>query len=465
MTENTSVSHYVGSVEQSEFKESMLEKIRDEDERSLSEFLKQSHPADIAEVLEDLDLPAQKRILKLLSLEMAAEVLGEVDPYSEEALLKNLDHMILVDILAEMSQDDAIDILGEMEPAQAQKLLRMMHKDDSDALLKLLRYHPETAGGLMTSEYVAIPNNCTVEQALELVRTSGREAESIFYVYVIDEIGCLQGVVSIRSLVLADPKNMVRDTINPLLVAVRYDTDQEEVASLVAKYNLLALPVVDEDNHLLGMVTVDDVLDVMEEEATEDMLRMAGVAQHEIGEMSPIKTAAHRLGWLFITMIAGLLSATVLDFFESTIHKVVALVLFLPVIIGLAGNAGIQSVTVVNRGMALGEVDKEEEVGIFMRELKAGLLLGVACALIMGGIAWVWQGNSVDTPYLLGVIVGVSMFLTITMAVSMGTVAPLVLRRFGVDPAIASGPFVTTSIDIVGLVLYFSIATICLSYL
>ncbi|MDP7420274.1 MAG: magnesium transporter, partial [bacterium] len=151
--------------------------------------------------------------------------------------------------------------------------------------------------------------------------------------------------------------------------------------------------------------------------------------------------------------------------FESTIHKVVALVLFLPVIIGLAGNAGIQSVTVVNRGMALGEVDKEEEVGIFMRELKAGLLLGVACALIMGGIAWVWQGNSVDTPYLLGVIVGVSMFLTITMAVSMGTVAPLVLRRFGVDPAIASGPFVTTSIDIVGLVLYFSIATICLSYL
>ena len=365
-----------------------------------------------------------------------------------------------------MSQDDAIDILGEMEPAQAQKLLRMMPRKESLTLLKLLRYHPETAGGLMTAEFVAIPGTISAGVALDRVRDSGREAESIFYVYVVDEANRLEGVVSIRALVLAQPATLVKNLLRSHPVSVHYETDQEEVAACVSKYDLLALPVVDEENRLLGMVTIDDVLDVVEEEATEDILRMGGVTQHEFGEMSSIKTAAQRLSWLFITMIAGLLSATVLGFFEEIISQVVALVLFLPVIVGLAGNAGIQSVTVVNRGIALGEVGKDKERGIFFRELKAGIILGLACALILGSIAWLWQGGvTVKTPAVLGMVVGISMFLSITMAVSMGTLAPLILRRFGVDPAIASGPFVTTTIDIVGLALYFGVATLCLSYL
>ncbi len=446
-------------------REAVLQKILAGDEEALASFLQGYHPADIAEVLEDVDLDTQKFILKLLSLEMAAEVLGDVDPSSEEALLKNLDQMILVDILAEMSQDDAIDILGEMEPAQAQKLLRMMPREESLTLLKLLRYHPETAGGLMTAEFVAIPGTISAGVALDCVRDSGREAESIFYVYVVDKESRLEGVVSIRALVLAKPDTLVKNLLRSHPVSVRYDTDQEEVAACVSKYDLLALPVVDEENRLLGMVTIDDVLDVVEEEATEDILRMGGVTQHEFGEMSSIKTAAHRLSWLFITMVAGLLSATVLGFFEEVICQVVALVLFLPVIVGLAGNAGIQSVTVVNRGIALGEVDEDKDLDILFREFKTGVILGLACALILGTIAWLWQGATVNTPVVLGMVVGVSMFLSITMAVSMGTLAPLILRRFGVDPAIASGPFVTTTIDIFGLALYFGVATLCLSYL
>ncbi|MGH7256464.1 MAG: magnesium transporter, partial [Nitrospirales bacterium] len=285
-------------------------------------------------------------------------------------------------------------------------------------------------------------------------------AEMVFYIYVVDKDGHLVGVLSLRQLLTVPPSTLLRNIMTRDVIRVTVETDQEEVARQVATYNLLAIPVVDQAKKLVGIITVDDVVDVIRDEATEDMLKMTGASEDTLLKSSTIKAARLRFPWLFTNLAGGLFSGMILWYFRYTIQEVVAIVSFIPVIAGMGGNVGLQSSTLIIRGLATGGVELSEIWTVFFREVRIGLLLGLACGLILGIAGWLWHGHG-----MLGVVVGSSLAMAFLLSTNLATVLPIALKRFDVDPAVAVGPFVTTANDITGITLYLALATIFLEYL
>ena len=429
------------------------------DKESLRKMLEKMHPEDIASLLDISDAEARKTIMNLLEIEGAAAVLPEVTEATRPKLLEELEDGRLSDILETMPADNATDILEKVSGEKRKKLLQLMEEKESDEVKELLKYGRETAGGIMTPEFVWLNENLSVNEAIEKLRTISLDHLG-FYIYVTDEQRHLKGVLRLRKLIAARGETLLRDIMNPDLISVKTGVDQEEVAGLAGKYNLLAIPVVDEENKLAGIVTADDVIEVMEEEATEDIYKMAGTDDEELLDSSVLRVVRIRLPWLLTTLLGGLVLAVIIGIFRPILNQVLILAAFIPVIMGMGGNIGVQSSTIVVRGIATGRIALSDVGEILFKEVRIGAIMGLACGMTVGIVAHFWQGKP-----MLGAVVGVAMFIAITVAATIGTLTPLLFKRLRIDPAIAAGPFVTTSNDITGLLIYFGLATLLARYL
>lgn len=353
-----------------------------------------------------------------------------------------------------MEPDDAVDVIEQLPREEQKELLGQMEAEEVELLEELIAYPPDTAGGIMSPQVVALSKEMTVEEATSELRRAAEEAETIYYAYVVDEEQRLLGVLSMRDLALSPPRRRISEIMIRDLLKVETGIDKEEVARVFDRYNYLALPVVDLEGHLLGIVTVDDVIDVMSEEATEDMHKMVGVAKEE-RVFSPIRSSLkRRLPWLYINLVTAFLAAGVVALFEGTIARIAALAIFMPIIAGQGGNAGVQAVTVIVRGIALGEIEVGEGRRALVKELSLGLFHGLAIGIPVALVALFWRGD----PWL-GLIVGLAMFLNMAIAGIFGAAIPLGLRLVGLDPALSASIFLTAATDIFGLFLLLGLAT------
>lgn len=415
--------------------------------------LEELHPADQAQVLSHLDAESRAPLLPRIPQEGLAEILSFLDEETRHHIVVELEAAVLGPLLDLVERDVAVDILHQLDPELAREALAGMTRALDVA--PLLRHPDETAGGRMTSDFVALNGEWTVDQALSHLRRTKPDVEQAFYLYVVDDERRLEGVVSLRQLIVAAPEVRVAELMTPDVVSVEASEDQEEVARRVARYNFVALPVVDAGRHLIGVVSVDDVMDVAEEEATEDMYRLAGLTEDE-SLLRPVgRSLLPRLGWLLIALVSVTGAAAVVNAFEGTIERVVALAVFMPMIAALGGNAGIQTITLVVRSLALGKVEIRDVRRVLQREMTLGVANGMIVGLLVGALAYVWKDN-----VALAVIAGVAMLLNMATAVTAGVLVPLSLRALRLDPALASGVLVTTFTDVLGLFIFLGLATL-----
>jgi len=403
------------------------------------------------------DEQAADLIHRLFLRHAAAEPLGEMDPDESAELVAKLDRVEASEILARMDPDDAVDLLLELPEEVQQELLSRLSRKDAQVLTDLLSYPPDTAGGLMSPEVVPLSLSMTAQEAIDLLRRRQEEAETVYYAYAVDDEGRLQGVLSLRDMALAPPGKELHDLVIRDAVTVPVDADVEEVARLFDKYDYFALPVVDCEGKLLGVITVDDVIDVMREEATEDIYRSQAVPLEDRVDTPWYESLRLRLPWLSFNLLTAFLAAAVVGAFESTIARVAALAIIMPVIAGQGGNAGMQTVTIVTRGIALGEVPKGEGWGLLFKEVLLGLLNGIVIGAVVGLVAFLWKGEP-----LLGLVAFLAMALNMLAAGIAGTVIPLTLRALRLDPALASSIFLTTVTDVLGFGFLFILARLIL---
>jgi magnesium transporter len=437
----------------------ILENRHDEARKLLQEF----QPADIAEFVEDFKPDEIVPVLNLLTGDVAGEVLNQIDPELAAQVLRSMGAEKTSAIIDEMYSDDVADLLAELPVHEKDKILNLMEREDAVEVRELLEYQADTAGGIMTTEYVAILKNITAERAIEVLREIAPDAETVYYVYVVNEKNQLVGVISLRELIVANPGTIVENIMHHKVKSVNVNMDQEEVAAIVTKYDFLAIPVVDDDNCLMGIVTVDDVIDVIHEEATEDIFRLAGTAEIDLEvnlSARIMNSLRSRLPWLLITLAGGLLAGRIIRGLESELQAVVALAYFIPLLTGMGGNVGTQSSTLTVRGLATGQVDAKKLFITVGREAMVGMAVGLICGLIVTLVAFFWQKS-----LLLGLVVGGALLGNMITAATMGTFVPMVFKRLGIDPAVASAPFISTSIDITGLLIYTGLASIFISQL
>lgn len=434
--------------------------IESNDKEQLAELLEEIQPFDQSRLLLELEPEERKVIYSLLDPAALAQIFQELEPDEQLVLIEELDNRQVSQLLNEMSSDDAADLLGNLKEERAEKYLDLMGTTEASELRKLLTYPEETAGGIMTTEYVAMKKYFTAGETVKKLRLIAPDAETIYYIYVTDAKNRLVGVLSLRDLIVADPEEKIENIMYENVVSVPVTMDQEEVAYIIDKYDFLAVPVVDENNVLLGIVTVDDVLDVLKEEATEDIGQLSAIHNMDELEVSAIQSAKRRLPWLLLLLIVDLLSGNIISYFENTLQQVVILAAFIPLIADMAGNTGTQSLAVVVRGLALGKFTKQDVFRIIRREASTGLIIGTTCGLLIAGVAYLWQSN----PYL-GFVIGFSLWATLLVATLAGAVIPMILDLLNIDPAVASGPFITTINDILGLTIYFSTATLFMNRL
>ena len=428
---------------------------------NINNLLKKTHPADIAHLFRYLDLKEQLVLFNILEdVDTSAEVLSELDHGASALLLEQLDKDSIVQTLQHMSHDDAVDIIQNMSEELADDVLDGMRDECSEEIEQLMQYQEDTAGGIMSTEFFSLREDMTAKEAIEALQGADH-IEMVFYVYVTDIHNHLVGVLSLRQLLTVPPDRLLRDIVSTDVISVRVDMDQEMVAQQVAKYNILAIPVVDDHNKLLGIITVDDVIDVMRQEATEDIYKMAGASEEELlyGYKS-FKIAQLRLPWLLVNLLGGVVTGYLMWLFQVTLKEVIALISFIPVITGMGGNVGGQSATIVVRGFATGRIDFTTLKQVFFKEMRVGVIMGIVCGFTVATIAVIWHHN-----VYLGLVVGVAMVAAMTVAATMGVLAPAFFKRIGVDPAIASTPFVQTANDITGILIYFATATMFLAKL
>jgi magnesium transporter len=402
-------------------------------------------PQDRLKVLQLLPAPRRAEVLSCMRYEVAAQIFTELAPQEAANLLDDLD------------ADDAVDILGRVEEEKLAQILAKLDRTDAHELEELLAYDEHTAGGLMSPQCFRVSLDATVGDALAMIQAEEEPPETAFYVYVTDTEDRLVGVCSLRILVISRPVQAVADVMERDVVSVRVDTDQEEVAEVVSRYDLVAVPVVDTQNRLLGIIDVDDVVDVIREEATEDILKMAGAGEELAESRSFVSSLRVRWRWLMAAALGGTVAAFSVSGFDAALAQVPALAFFMPVVAGMGGNVGMQSSTIVVRGLAVGFVESERVRRLVFREVSLGASLGLIYGMLIGA-ASLWVGEEVAA-WRLGTVVMLGTAGSMTIAAAVGTGTPLVLDRMGVDPAIATGPFVTTSVDVMGLLFYFWLAT------
>ena len=438
-----------------EYAERLSTLLKDDDWTALLREMEGVLAADIASAARHLDEEELVELLKRLPEEFSADVIVELGEEAREDVLERLTPREIADAVEEMDSDDAADVVSELEDEKAVEVVDLLEEEDRREITQLLSYPEDCAGGIMQLEVVSVGDDRTVARAIEKIRELfGEVKEEFYFVYVVDDVWRLVGKVPLARLIMAAPDQTIRSIMDEEIQAVAAETDQEEVAQVMQKYDLPSIPVVDREHHLLGRVTVDDIVDVIHEEAEEDYSRLAGTDEEEFREDSILRKSAIRLPWLVTGLLGGVLSAVVLSRFEASLTKVITLSFFLPVIMAMGGNVAIQSSAVMIRGLATGEVNTKDASRRLLREVGVSIITGVVCAALIFLAAWVWWGDR-----RLGAVVGGSMLTVILMSTSLGAFVPLTLERLRVDPALATGPFVTTTNDILGILVYLSLAS------
>ncbi|WP_397537301.1 magnesium transporter [Rummeliibacillus pycnus] len=420
------------------------------------------HPYDQAQFYEKVEPDIRQAIYQYLSPKEMAEIFEalELDDNEYKRFLEEMSPAYAAQMIAEMYTDDAVDVLNELDKDQISHFLRIMDNESAQEIRDLLHYEEYTAGSIMTTEYVVIPENSTVRSAMTILRNAAPDAETIYYLFVVDETNCLTGVISLRDLIIAEEDTLIHDIMNERVVSVNVIDDQEDVAQIMKDYNFLAVPVINSKNEMLGIITVDDIIDVIDEEASEDYSKLAGVSDMDTFDTSPFAAAKKRLPWLVVLLFLGMITANLVDLFTGTLEKVALLAAFIPLIGGTSGNSGTQALAVAVRGIATGDVESTNKLKLMFRELITGLIMGLVCGTFALGIVYFWQHT-----LLLGLLVGVAICCSIVVATLAGAFIPLLMYRLNIDPAVASGPFITTLNDITSILIYLGIATAFINHL
>lgn len=424
---------------------------------------KERRPEELAEALSRLPREEKATLILSLSPREAGEVLWRTDRASRAFVLYRLDNAAVAEIMSAIPADWASHCLRQIPKKRRREILSLFPAEKEERIKEHLSYKPDTAGARMNPRVTPFDRNLTVAETVGIIRTT-MALKTVFHCYVVDDKGKLLGVVPLRKLLMADPDTPLKELMLPDIVSVPTDMDQEEVARVATRNMIFALPVIDKKGLLKGVITLDRVLRVIQDEATEDIYKMAGTDKEEITSQSVFRIARIRAPWLFASWLGGLAAAVIIGMFEDSIARVAALAAFLPIVLGMGGNIGTQSATVVVRGLAMGYIDVRAIGRTVVKEMLIGFLLGVTYGLLLGIFAWLrFRGHVPPYGWDLGLTVGLAIFCSMALAATMGSLIPMVLNRMKIDPAIATGPFVTTSIDILGIIAYFMVATFLLS--
>jgi len=423
---------------------------------NIIKLIDKTHPADLALLFRYFNENEQGEIFNdLKPSEDTAEFLNELDESISIRLIENESPERIAQILEYASSNEQAYLMGLIDNTYASSVIDLLRAEKQEELEEMMAYPEDSAGILMYTDVFTLHEETKAKDAIYALQDQ-EDAEMVFYLYTLDNDGRLTGVISLRDLVTTSGDTMLKDIMSKQIHVVRPETDQEEVARIVSQYNFLAVPVVDSDDRLLGIVTVEDVVDVIREEATEDFLQMVGAGKdREILLKSSWENARMRVPWLFASWVGGILAAFIIGVFDNVLQSTIALAAFIPVIMGMGGNIGTQSSTMIVRGLATGRVSIENSVKILFKEIRVGLLLGILYGLLLGLFAIF---RFIDVSPMIGVVVGLSIFISMIIAATIGSLVPLILNRFEIDPAIATGPFVTTAIDILGVAFYFIVA-------
>ncbi|TCI63434.1 MULTISPECIES: magnesium transporter [unclassified Exiguobacterium] len=417
------------------------------------------HPGEQADIFIELNQPDRAFVYSALSPEEYTDLFEKLELDEQQQFIQEMPRPYAVSVLNDMFSDNAADLMTELPDDFMNELFEQMDETEATEVKDLMRYPDDTAGAIMTTEFIVLQADKTIGATLEELRDLGPEAETIYYLYVIDVDRRLVGVVSLRDLIVSPLDHLIADIMGRRVVSAHVMADQEDLARTVQKYDLLALPVIDSDDHLLGIITVDDVMDVIERETTEDFEELSATKGSSDINMGPVEAAKKRAPWIISLMFLGMITASTIGGFEDTLETIVLLAVFMPLVMGSAGNAATQSLVVAVRSIALGTINRKNVAKMIRREFGTGVLLGLACMVVIFGVITVLYDSA-----LIGMIVGLSIFASLSVATIVGTLVPLLINRLKLDPAVASGPFITTVVDNLGLIIYFTVATSLLRF-
>ncbi|ARD49117.1 magnesium transporter [Sporosarcina sp. P33] len=440
----------------------LRELLSNEDIHSFRQEYLALHPYDRAIFYEEVGSELRELMYFYLSPKELAEVFetSEIEEDEYEEFLEEMDATYAAEMISYMFVDNAVDVLKELDKKKVVSYLTLMDKEAAVQIKALLHYEEHTAGSIMTTEYVTVSENSTVRSAMTILRSEAPSAETVYYIFVVDDRQRLTGVVSLRDLIIADEDTLIRQIMSDRVVSVSVSDDQEDVARTIQDYNFLAVPVVDFQQHILGIITVDDIIDVIDEEASDDYSKLAGVSTMDTFDKNPFSAAKKRIPWLIILLVLGMLTANLIDLFTETISQVALLAAFIPLIAGTAGNSGTQSLAVAVRGIATRDIEDESKLKLLIREAGTGIITGVICAIFVVLLIFIWKHEIV-----IALLVGAAMMVSIFVATISGSFIPLFMHKLKVDPAVASGPFITTLNDVISIIIYLGLATVFLSSL
>ena len=426
----------------------------------INENIEDIHPADILDVIHENEEFIWDILGKIPEWMIAQIIDEEEDDDKKFEILNKFPESKQRKIVENMSSDELADLLGTLDEEQSNKLLGIMPKEDAEDVRQLLTYDPDTAGGIMATEFISINESMCVKETLKYLQEVAPDAETAYYMYVIDNNEMLKGVVSLREIVVSPFDTPISEIINTNVISLTYDMDQEEVAHMFEKYGFLLMPVVDHNDKMLGIVTVDDIMEILRDETTEDIHRLAGMDEGEKVNGTMIESVKSRLPWLFVNLVTAIIASSVVNLFQGTISEVVILATFMPIVAGMGGNAGTQTLTLIVRGIALGELTGENSRKIFFKELGVGFTNGISVGLVAALIGMIWAGKPI-----FGLVLGTAMILNMTAATTAGFLVPVILKKLKVDPALASAVFVTTCTDVLGFFFFLGLSTVFIQYL
>ncbi|MFG6118890.1 magnesium transporter [Thalassobacillus sp. B23F22_16] len=438
----------------------ILDLVKENNQPKLMEIVDDIQPYDLRQIYLQLPEKLKTKFLSLVDQVQLVKLIQELEQPDQLKMLNQLSTSKSVAVLNKMDNDDLAYMFDQFPKERVEYYLSRMQEQESTHVQNIMNYPAETAGRLMTNRFVWISKSASVRETVDKLKSFAAIAETINYLYVIDEDKKLVGVVSYRDLILADMNETMEDLISHRVISVPTEMDQEEVAQVIERYDFLAVPVVDEENHLKGIITVDDVIDVVIQEANEDIEKLSASGKDITFETNSLTASYRRLPWLILLLFIGLVSGSIISTFEETLDAVVALAFFMPLIAGMTGNTGTQSLAIVVRGLVSQDLDKKTVARLLLREMLVGIIMGLICGALILVVAYFWQGN-----IALGAVVGLSLLLTIIIGTLTGTSIPLLLHKFNVDPAVASGPLITTINDILSLFIYFSLARLLIEFM
>jgi len=422
----------------------------------LKEELKEVKSADIPSLLEELEKKQVVKLFRILSKEQAGEAFSYMEPDMKEKLIHDLTDAELRDVMDELFMDDTVDLIEEMPSNVVKRILRAVNKEDRKIINELLQYPEDSAGSIMTTEFVDLKESMTVEEALERIRTMGLDSETIYNCYVLNKNRVLLGIVNIKGILISKPGTLIKDLMATNIISVNTMDDQEEATKLFDKYDYFALPVVDNENRLVGIITVDDAINVIQDEVAEDFEKMAAISPNEEGyfETSVFKHSKNRIFWLLILMLSSAVSGGIITHYQEAFATIPLLVAFIPMIMGTGGNCGSQSSTLIIRGLATDEIELKDVFKALWKEIRVSLLVGTVLAIV-NGIRIMIQYQDLQ----LAVVIGITLIATVALAKALGCLLPLLAKKLKLDPAIMASPLITTLVDIFSILLYFQIAT------